>query len=647
MRMAHDRAMPCKRVPHSRAATVARHACTDVPPELMVFPLWSYSDIHGSGTGQNASIPEIAGCMTQPLRREFVAVLAADVAGYAALMEAAEEATYARLARLLSAVIEPAVAEHRGRLFKPTGDGLLATFESAVDAVDCALSIQENLSRAAGEPGALPILLRIGIHLADVIAELGDIFGDGVNLAARLQASAEPGGIVVSADLAQQLPTRPEIRLADLGVLALKHIRRPVRAFSVIARAGTPVFAAAPRALPDDRPSIAVLPFRLQHPDDEGAWFAEGTIEGIIHILSGIENLFVIGRGTSRAYVGRDADPRVVGRELGVRYVLGGSLWRAGDRLRISTELADAASGAVISSARHDGVVADLFDMQDRIAGEVVASIAPAVREQELIRAMRKHPDSMTGYDLVLQALDLLYQLEREPFDRARGLLQQAMAHDPGYAPAYSHAATWHTFRIGQGWSPNVEDDSAEAARCALAALERDRNDAIALAIHGQVLSYTRRDYDAALHFLDRAITVGPSCHIAWAYSSATRGWLGDGPRAVEHAWRALQLSPLDSFTFFTEHMLSQGYYVSGEYREAVAWGRRAAMRNGMLTSNLRTLAASLAALGDFEGAREIARRILAVEPAFKLGSFAARTPMGREVLEQLIPRLRAAGLPD
>ncbi len=585
--------------------------------------------------------------MSASERRRLVAVLAADVAAYAGLMEAAEEETHAHLTRLLTAFIVPAITEHRGNIVKHMGDGLLAAFDSAVNAVDCALSIQENLARAAGEPEALPILMRIGIHFADVIVESGDIFGDGVNLAARLQACAEPGGVVVSAEVAEQLPVRPELRLADLGVLTLKHIRRPVRAFAVSARAGTPAFAVLPPELPDDRPSIAVLPFRLQHPDDEGAWFAEGIIEGIIHVLSGIENLFVIGRGTSRAYAGRDADPRAVGRELGVRYVLSGSVQRAGDRLRILTELADAASGAVISSARHDGVTADLFSMQDRIAGEVVASIAPAVREQELTRAMRKHPDSMTGYDLVLQALDLLYQLEREPFDRARGLLQQAMAHDPGYASAHSHAATWHTFRIGQGWSPKIEDDSAEAARCALAALERDRKDAVALTIHGHVLSFTRRDFDAAVHFLDRAVAVGPSCHIAWALSSATRSWLGDGPRAVEHAQRALQLSPLDPLTFFTEHMLSQGHYVSGDYREAVAWGRRAAMRNDRLTSNLRTLAASLVALGDLEGAREIARRILAVEPGFRLGSFAARTPVRPQLLEHYIPRLRAAGLPD
>lgn len=591
--------------------------------------------------------PELANTTVAAARRKSVAVLAADVAGYVALMEADEEATHARLVWLLSILIKPAVEGHRGQIFKHTGDGFLATFQRTVDAVDCALLLQESLSHAAAEAGALPILLRIGIHFADVIVEADDIFGDGVNLAARLQASAEPGGVVVSTEVAGQLRDHPEVKVSDLGVLTLKHIRRRVRAFAVSARGGMPAVAVLTPALPDDRPSIAVLPFRVQQADDEGAWFAEGIIEGIIHVLSGLENLFVIGRGTSRAYVGRDADFRAVGRELGVRYVLGGSIRRAGDRLRIFTELTDAVTGGVIGSVRHDGAVADLFDMQDRIAGEVVASIAPAVRETELARAMRKHPDNMTGYDLVLQALDLLYRLERESFDRARGLLQQAMAHDPGYAPSYSYAATWHTFRIGQGWTPSIEDDRAEAARCALAALERDRNDAIALAIHGQVLSFTRRDYDAAVHFLDRATAVGPSSHIAWALSSATRGWIGDGPRAVEHAQRALRLSPLDPFTFFTEHMLSQGHYVSGDYAEAVVWARRAAMRNGLLTSNLRTLAASLVALGDFEGARETARRVLAVEPGFKLGHFAARSPMRPEILEYHVPRLRAAGLPD
>jgi adenylate cyclase len=385
----------------------------------------------------------------------------------------------------------------------------------------------------------------------------------------------------------------------------------------------------------------------VQPADNHDTWFAEGIIEGIIHVLSGIENLFVIGRGTSLAYAGRDIDPRAVRRDLGVRYVLSGSVRRADERLRIATELVDAATGNVIRSDRHAGDVADLFDMQDSIARDVVSTIAPAVRDRELARALRMHPDNMTGYDLLLQALDLMSRLKREDFDRARGLLQQAMASDPGYAPAYSHAATWHTYRIGQGWSTSFENDAREAARCAIAAIERDRNDAVGLAIHGQVLSFTRRDYEGARYFLDRAITVGPSCSLAWALSSTTYGWVGDGKRAVEHAQRALQLSPLDPFAFFTEHMLSQGHYISGDYEEAVVWGRRAAARNGMLTSNLRTLAASLVAAGDLDAAGEIARRVLEIEPGFTLQKFAARTPIKPEILQFHIPRLRAAGLPD
>jgi tetratricopeptide (TPR) repeat protein len=335
-----------------------------------------------------------------------------------------------------------------------------------------------------------------------------------------------------------------------------------------------------------------------------------------------------------------------VGRDLGVRYVLSGIARRAGDRLRIFTELADAATGGILRADQREGSSADLFEMQDRIAEEVVAAIAPAVHDSELQRAMRMHPDSVTAYDLLLQALDLLYQLRRQTFDRARGLLQQAMAQDPGYAPAYSHAATWHMFRIGQGWSAKIEEDAAEAERCAVAALERDHNDAVALAIHGQMLSFTKHDYRAAMIFLDRAIAAGPSCHMAWTLSSTTSGWIGDGKRAVEHARRALQLSPFDPFAFFAEHILSQGHYVNGEYEEAVAWGRRAATSNPSLASNLRTLAASLVALGEVDEARKIGQRILAADPEFRLAAFASRSAMAPTVLNGFMSRLRSAGLP-
>jgi adenylate cyclase len=584
--------------------------------------------------------------MAEQMQRRLLAVLSADVVAYTGLMETAEEATHARLMELMSTIVRPGIDAHGGRIVKHTGDGFLATFDAALDATECALLTQQNLARAAGEPNTPPILFRMGINLADVIVEPHDIFGDGVNLAARLQASSEPGGIVVSAAVAEQLRARPHIHLAELGELTLKNISRPVRAFAVETGTGIPSISLLPMALPDDRPSIAVLPFQVRPADAIDAWFAEGIIEGIIHVLSGIEDLFVIGRGTSLAYAGRDIEPRAVGRDLGVRYMLSGSVHRAENRLRIISELVETSGGTVVRSDRHSGAVTDLFAMQDQIARDVVGSMAPAVRDRELQRALRKHPDSMTGYDLLLQALDLLYRLRKEDFDRARGLLQRAMASDPGYAPAYSHAATWHMFRIGQGWTSSFAEDAREASRLAMAAIERDRNDAVALAIHGQMLSFTRRDYDGALHFLDRAIAAGPSCQIAWTLSSTTAGWIGDGKRAVEHATRALQLSPLDPFAFFTEHMLSQGHYINGDFESAVTWGRRAAARNGRLTSNLRTLAAALVAVGNIAEAREIGRRVLEIEPSFTLRSFIARTPIKPALLTAHIPRLQEAGLP-
>jgi adenylate cyclase len=579
-------------------------------------------------------------------QRKLVAVLAADVAGYTSMMEVAEEATHLRLMGLLSDVIEPAIASHRGRIVKSTGDGFLAAFEGPTEAVDCAIRIQTLVVEAAMSD-ATPMLFRMGINLTEAIIEPHDIFGEGVNLAARLQASAEPGGILVTAAIATHLQNRHDLKLTDLGELKLKNLRRKVRAFGISGPAAAKLHAVPFTALPDNRPSIIVLPFRLEPGSAHEKWFSEGIIEGIIHILSGIENLFVISRGTSLAFAGQTVDPRAIGVQLGVRYALSGIVRRTRDRLRVFTELADASTGKVLRTDRRDSVLGDLFEMQDEIATEVVNAIAPAVHSEELARAMRKPPDNLTAYDLLLQALDVLYQLRLETFDRARGLLQQAMAHDPGYAPAYSHAATWHMFRIGQGWTTNSAVDAEEAARCAAAALDRDPNDAVALAIHGQMLSFTQHDYEQALQFLDRAIAAGPSCHMAWTLSSTTAGWIGDGKRAVAHATRALQLSPFDPFAFFTEHMLSQGHYVSGDFEQAIAWGRRAASHNSMLTSNLRTLAAALVAHGDIDAARDIARRVLALDPDFRLKTFAARSAMSPSVLEVYLPRLRAAGLPE
>lgn len=585
--------------------------------------------------------------MAGPARRECIAIMAADIVGYSALMEDAEEAVHARAQLLHEVVILPAIDSYRGRLVKNTGDGFIASFSAAIEAMECALQIQDDLARAAGEPGAPPILFRIGINCADVIVETNDVFGDGVNLAARLQAMAEPGGIVLSGGAADDIRRVSDPILADLGTVSLKNFRRVVRAYAVASRAPVRLWHTLPRVFDDDRPVIIVLPFWMVPEDPANAWFAEGIIEGVIHVLSGIQNLSVIARGTSLAYVGAHPEPKRLAEELGVRYVLSGTVRRAGNRLRIIIELVDAETGHLLRSERLDGETTDLFAMQDEIATQVVATLAPTVQKQELARALRKHPDNLTAYDLMLRALGLVYGLKREMFDKARGLLQHAIAQDPGFSPAYSHAATWHNFRIGQGWSANIKEDAVEAGRLALSAIELDPNDATGLAIHGQVLSFTRRDYEGAQYFLARARQLGPSCHMAWTLSSATSNWTGQGAQSVEQAMHALRLSPMDPFAFFAEHMVSQGYYVDGEFEQAIVWGRRSARRNGLLTSNLRTLAAALVAQGELGAARSIAERIMTLEPSFSLSGFAARSPMQPSVLAHYLPRLRAAGLPD
>lgn len=395
------------------------------------------------------------------------------------------------------------------------------------------------------------------------------------------------------------------------------------------------------------RASIVVIPFSVRPDSPDTGFLSRGITEGVVHMLSGIGDLLVIGRGTSLTYAGRNIDPRHAGQELGVRYVLSGSVQGSGDRLRVYAELVETESGRVVRTSRHDIKLAEVFDLQDEISQEIIAAIAPTVRTNELSRAMRKHPSNLNAYDLLLRGLDVLYRLERDTFDQAGALLYRAIELDPGFASAHSHAATWHNFRIGQGWSPDIAADAARADSCAIAALELDPSDAAALAIRGQVLSFTRREYESARRYLDHAIQVGPSSPLVWALSSATHSWTGNGALAVQHAEHALRLSPLDPFAFFAEHMLSQGHYVAGDHESAVKWGRSAAARSPMLTSNFRTLAAALVALDRLDEAREIARRMLEIEPGFSVRRFAQRTALGPLVRDAYAARLRAAGLPD
>ena len=478
------------------------------------------------------SVPEV--------RRRLAAILAADVVGYTRLMEAHEENTHTRLMQLRSEILGPGVTAQNGRIVKNTGDGFLATFDTARDATRCALSLQEAVAvNTAGMPADERISFRMGLNAADIIVEEDDVYGDGVNIAARLQTYAPAGGIVVSGAVAEQVGRDFNVSVIDLGELHLRNMGRPVRVYSLQPSKQPAKLVGEAPAGSEPRPSIAVLPFRMNLATPDEGYFADGVVDDIIRGLAGLKELFVVSRGSSLGFGGRNIDVREIGRQLGVRYVLYGGVQRTMTTIRIVTELSDTESGEVIRSDLHEGDPGELFALQDRIAISVVRHIAPQVRERELMRAMRKHPQNLTAYELVLQALDLLYRMDYDLFSKARGLLELAISHDPNFALAYSYVALWYVFRFGEMGSPDPDGDAIAGARYAAEAIERGGDDAFALAVYGHVQSFLLHDFEKARIVLERAIAAGPSSAMAWTMASATSGFLGDGPRQCARASRA------------------------------------------------------------------------------------------------------------
>ena len=584
---------------------------------------------------------------TQQSVRRLTAVLVADVAGYVRLMEANEAIVHARLIAIRENVIEPLVEANNGSIVKNTGDGFFATFDTVHDAYRCAVAMQQKVTgqERAFEPEGR-IAFRMCINLCEAIFEKGDIFGDGVNIAARLQHIGPPGGIVLAASAREQVASSLEHPLHDLGDLRLKNLARTVRAFAV--QLDEESQAVVPLPVPVGKPSIAVLPFRSLRQEADDAYFASGIAEDVVGALTGLQDLMVISHGSTRGYVGDTVDPRAVRNDLGVRYVLSGRLRRSGGRVRLQTELSDTESGAVVHSERFDGVSANLFELQDQIASQIVSIIAPHIRDAELRRVRRKRPENLDAYDLVLRAIDLMYRLNLDDFKAARALLSQAIDLDPTYAKAYAMAAKWHGLAIGQGWSANPREDIAEADRLASEAIRLDSGDAFALALCGHHRAFLFRDYDRAIALFDRAIAAGPNSAVAWTLSSPTYSYIGDGPTAIARAERGLRLSPLDPDAFWYQTALTLAHYATGNYEEAVKFGRKVAAAKPIFTANLRFLAGSLAALGRDGEAHEVAHLLLQLEPRFSAGRFAKGYAFRDEARRNLFAdQLIKAGLPQ
>jgi adenylate cyclase len=590
--------------------------------------------------------------------RRLAAIMGADISAYSALMGRAEEDTHHRVGAQISRVFREIKKSH-GRVISFAGDGVMAEFPSAVEALKCALRIQtDTVKRNARLPEDQRILFRIGINSGEIILELDRTGGNAVNIAARLQAIAEPGGIALSEAVYQQVCDVIPVSCTFLGERSLKNIRALVAVHMISAAecsawAGMPALPRHTPGLgiqsvaPEYRASLAILPFRMLQKDQSNAYFAEGIIEDVILALGALKDLLVIARSSTQTYAGGPIDLRRVGHELDVRYVLHGSVRHAGNSLRIVVELSEAQTGTIIWVDRFDGEVADVFDLQDCIARRVAASIAPHLRERELTRSLRKHPNSMTAFDLTLQALDLFHHADRASLERSGALLEQAITADPGYAPAYSNMAAVRMRLIGQGWSADKMADSKLAAEHARAAIEREPNDAAALSIYGHIQSYLLKHFSIATKYLERALDVGPSCPLAWGYSSLTSGYLGMHDKAVPQAEQAVRLAPIGLDAARFQHYLSQAYYLTDRYEDAVAWGRMSAALAPANVSNLMCLTASLVALGDLDAARRRAQEIVQLVPTFRLSTFRARTPLSAEVANRVADRLNLAGLQD
>jgi adenylate cyclase len=584
----------------------------------------------------------------QGVDRRLAAIAFVDIVGYSVLMATDETRTHQSWMAVLDSIIRPQAAQRRGTIVKSTGDGVLVEFPSALDAVAWALAVQQAVPTSSAEHDrqVAPLSLRIAVHLGDIITTDFDVFGDGVNVAARLQEFAPAGGIVLSEAVHDVVRGSLGLNPRDLGALELKNFDNPVRAYAIdpdVPRRETNV-----RAKSGLLPSIAILPLRNITGDPADDYFSDGIVEDITLSLAALHELVVISSGSMLVYRGSLSDPREIGRRLGVRYVLMGSVRKSDQTVRVSVELCDAGSGVNLWGDKTEVALDELFDVQDRLVVRIVAGIAPNIRAAELRAAMRKRPQNFTAYDHTLRALHIIHALDVKTFLQAREYLDMAMAEDPEFAMPVAWAARWHNLYVGQGWSQNPDDDRAKAAELAARAIELDRNNALALATYRHLRSFLFRDYDSALVYFERAVAAGPNSAVAWILYSATLSYLGQGQLAIKYAELGLRLSPSDQSLFYNYMFLGLAHFANGTFAEAVKWTRMSLSENPSYTATHKILAAALVACDQIDEAKRVVADMLRLEPKFNLEAYARRQPIhSPQVRTTLIENLRKTGLPE
>lgn len=587
--------------------------------------------------------------VTARVERRLAAIMVTDIVGYSRLIEREEARTLSSIKTLRTEVIAPLLDFHKGRVAKLMGDGTIVEFSSVVDAVACAVAFQKAVTlHQTGTPPGQKIVFRIGINLGDVVVEGEDLLGDGVNVAARVEALAEPGGICITDTVMRQLAGKTEFAFEDAGERVLKNISRPVRVYRLqpnSAGQGDQSLPALP-ALPD-RASVAVLPFTSLSSDPEQEYFADGIVEDIITALSRFRTFAVIARNSSFAYKGRAVDVRSVARDLGVRYVLEGSVRRSGDKVRVTAELIEGSSGEHLWSERMEGAVADIFDIQDDITRSVIGMIEPQIRKAEIDRARQKRPENVDAWDLYVQALPLVYAANVAGYYDAIVLLDRAIALAPNYSPALALASWAHERRKGYGGvAPTKVDDVEKSLTLAQRALEADLDNALAMALLGWQRILFQGNY-AGLDLCSSAVALNPNNRAVLDLAAAAHTLAGDLDEAIACATRALRLSPGAPDNYSCLCHVASAHFSAGRFEEAAEWAQRSInVEEGFVYSHLH-LAASNAHLGRNDEAREAMKVALALRPDWTIAlwsGFPARFPARRKLW---IDGLRMGGMPE
>jgi adenylate cyclase len=572
--------------------------------------------------------------------------MCADVVGYSRLMGIDEEGTLARLNAVRRNLFDPTIAEHRGRIVRAMGDGFLVEFNSVVDAVRCAVKVQNEMPEHTAEmPEERRIQFRVAIAMGDVVTDGDLIYGQAVDIGSRLESLAQPGGINISRAVRDQVRDRLPIAFEDLGEHQVKNVARPVRAFRIVL--GKPATAVRRAAAPPERPGLVVLPFQNLGGDAEAEFFLDSVAEDLITELARGRWFSVVARNTSFSYKSKGADSKLLARELGVRYVVEGSLRKAGNRVRISCQLVEAASGEHLWAERFDGTLEDSFDLQDQITESLIGSVGPVLRGAEFERARRKPEASQDVYDLVCRAIPSAFAETAEANQEALRLLGLALEMDPDYPTANALAAWCRQQRHLMEW-PGGEDDDREAAkRLARVAIDGGGDVPLALALAGAVRAALTRDHDSALAAVDRATMINPKSAIVLGFDALTRCLCGAYDKAIEHAERALRLSPMEPLVYHAAVALGLACLFTGRNKEAVTHAHKAIEGNRNFAFPYCVLALGCARLGQREEAAQAIRRLIGAMPTFRIETLRKIRFADAARLQSDLALLRAVPMPE